>query len=248
MLRILRIAGILFFALMIGVSANTLWTMNESGELFEKYNSRRKSNITIFGTSILAVGILGAFELSKARSRTPYQGFSRPQDDQDNRPAAATRTTDIYAAPEHSDEWGSRKVYSRPGYKHSIDLVVMWMALLRIFCFVLPTLYLVLLVAYMMQSDTIDPKYWVQVGVLGVMALVAFIAATGLCLQKTWGYTLGYVVAIINLLYFPYGTGLGLIVLVALVGAAPLFTVSDKDRRRAKRKKAAGKKKARAAS
>lgn len=247
MLRILRIVGILFFALMIGVSANNIRLMQESGELFEKYNSARRANITIFGASIIVVGILGAFELSRAKRAAESRGlrYGQPQRDdavEDEPPV----TTDIYSTPETKDAWGRKRGGRglRAGYKEGVDLGVVWMSLLRVFCFALPVFYVVLLVTRILQGYTPDMEFWLPAGAFGFMALLSFLAATGLCMIKTWGYTLGYIVAIINLIVFPYGTALGLIVLVILVGTAPLFSVSDRDRRRAMRKKAAKRQKA----
>ena len=87
MLRIIRVIGIVIFALLIGLSANALTEMYESGQLLEKYNSARKSNITLLGISVLALAILGYFELTRGRrlaARRGYGGKSYNSDSEKN--------------------------------------------------------------------------------------------------------------------------------------------------------------------
>ena len=59
MLRVLRILGIVVFAVIVGISANNLWDMHQTGELTERYNSARKANVTMLVFSIMAVVGLG---------------------------------------------------------------------------------------------------------------------------------------------------------------------------------------------
>ena len=46
-MRVLRIAGIIAFALIIGYATNSLYKMYEVGSLFESYNSQRAEDRSI---------------------------------------------------------------------------------------------------------------------------------------------------------------------------------------------------------
>jgi hypothetical protein len=254
MLRIFRVAGILFFALLIGFSANNLWKMHESGELFEKYNSNRKTNITILASSIVMVGIFGAFELTRTRRMTERRGFGEAHYSEEEPVEDEVQDiANIYASPETQDVWNRRRRSShRPSHKQNVELANIWMGLLRFCCVIIPAYYVFKLTMLFRLGFSGQPDEWVSLAGFGVISVCSFIMALGIGLKRMWGYTWGYLVAIMNLVVFPIGTGFGLFMLVGLVGAAPLFIVPEKKRqrkaRRAARRKANAKAREEAAS
>ena len=55
MRRLLVITGILFFAVLIVDTASRLQDEFEAGTLFERYNSQRKADITLFTISVCGI-------------------------------------------------------------------------------------------------------------------------------------------------------------------------------------------------
>ena len=78
--------------------------------------------------------------------------------------------------------------------------------------------------------------------IFGFMLVFSLISAFGIMRKKVWGFKTGYAIAIIQLLFFPAGTVAGLILLIGLVGAAPVILSPREQRReeRAKRHKKIG--------
>ncbi len=64
---------------------------------------------------------------------------------------------------------------------------------------------------------------WAFASVSCALILSAAGAAIGILKRKIWGLSLGYALAVVNLVVFPVGTLAGLLLLVALVGASPAF-------------------------
>ncbi len=240
MLRIFRIAGILFFALLIGFSAHNLKTMLDSGELFEKYNNSRKTNITILASSIVMVAIFGAVELRRTRRVTERRSFGESHyNDDDPNEGEVQDIANIYASPQTKDVWNSRRRSSnRPSHKQNVELANIWMGLLRFCCVVIPSYYVFKLTLLFRAGFSGQPDEWVSVAGLSLISLFAFVMAVGIGLKRMWGYTCGYLMAIVNLVVFPFGTGFGLFLLVGLVGAAPLFVIPEKKRQRKARRAA----------
>lgn len=235
MLRLLRIVGIVVFALLLALSANNLEKMHKNGELLERYNSDRKANITLVTLSVIVVGILGYFELTRHRRLQERRGYGsahrtgkEPVDSGEAKDAA-----DIYAAPKTIDDWQGRKARSpRSRHQQSADVAVSWMKLLRICCVVLPVLYIGMLFIILSKGQS-----ELLVAVFAGMAAFSTIVLFGIIAKRIWGLTLGYLLAVFNLLIFPYGTAAGLFLLVGLVGATPLFALKDHQRRRYSREK-----------
>lgn len=240
MLRALRIIGILVFALLVGISAHRIQKLYTSGKLFEQYNSERKTNVTLLAVSVVGLGLLGFFELTRAKRLDARRGFA-PVDDSDEGVDDGLDTANIYSAPETLDKWAGRRIRtssSRPQspVRQSENF---WMLLLRILSFSTPLLYAGLLVACL--SGKWMPPLAMQVPILssicGFMLIFSLISATGILQKKPWGIKTGYAIAIIHLLFFPVGTAAGLLLLIGLVGAAPLIMLSPHEQRRAARNK-----------
>lgn len=106
-----------------------------------------------------------------------------------------------------------------------------------VICAVLPFLYLGLTFFQLMSEREegllaiLLPTLFSGLFVLSVVTLIA------VKLRKAWGLTLGYILAVCNLLIFPIGTGIGLLLLMGLVGASPVFAGLAMERRRAQRRK-----------
>ena len=233
MLRALRIIGILVFALLVGVSAYRIQQLYNSGTLFEQYNSERRAKITLLAVSVIGLGILGFFEFTREKRLQMRKGFApvgisgEPVDD-------GLDTANIYSAPETIDKWQGRRIRT-PSLRHreSREVGSFWIGLLRIISFSTPVAYILLLVACLTGRMPAVGNMPVLYGMGGFMLVLSLVSAAGIMKKKAWGRTVGYAIAIIHLLFFPVGTAAGLILLIGLVGAAPLFALSPSEQRQA---------------
>ena len=247
MLRVLRITGIVIFAVLVGVSSNTLWKLYESGDLFDQYNSARKTNITLLGFSVVSVAALGYFELlllRKGDGRNSYGRARRTDEVEEEEVVDGLDSTNIYSAPKTIDDWQGRKTRSSMSSRHgkqSPEVAGIWMVLLRVLSVGLPVAYATLLVRELLNGAPKDSEQWLFVVGYSVIVSIALVAAIGLLSRKPWGLPVGYLLSVCNLLVFPIGTVVGLFLIVGLVGATPLFVVSKRERhhlaaRKARRK------------
>ena len=110
-----------------------------------------------------------------------------------------------------------------------------WMGLLRIYCVVLPVLYLYTLMDYLIHWLPSGANHLVLTILFPTLLLVSALTSAGILRKKTWGMKCGYAMAIFHLLIFPVGTIAGLLMLAGLVGAASEFKLSARKRRRVKR-------------
>jgi len=232
MLRLLRISGILFFAILIGVAANRLQELYTVGTLFEQYNSQRRPDITLLTVSIFGIVILGFFEFVRSKRRFVRPGFA-PMKKQQEPVGEGLDSTSIYAARETIGEWQGRRVRTvQSRCRQSLEIVGLWMGLLRVYCGVLPLLYLYTFLDYLF--------FWLPSGAGNLALSILFptlllgsvLTSVGILRKKTWGINFGYAMAIFHLLIFPLGTAAGLVMLVGLVGATSEFAIPKRERRR----------------
>ncbi|MEE9367443.1 MAG: hypothetical protein V3V05_01125 [Pontiella sp.] len=207
----------------------------------EKYNSARKTNITLLGISMIALISLGFFELTRGRRVAARRGYSgtayKPDANEDM--TEGLDSTNIYAAPKIDEGWQDRRMRGSGSRKNQqLDMTNVWMSMLRICCAIMPILYLGLLLICVLKIDPQSPSAWFIPMITSFVILFSLITAFGLFAKKIWGLTLGYILAIFNLLIFPIGTTLGMFLLMGLVGATPLFEVSSSDRKRKRKEKA----------
>ncbi len=238
MLRFLCVIGILFFAVLIGYTANRLQEMHELGTLFEQYNSQRKADVTVLLVSILGLVVLGVFEFIRTRRRLERRGYvpmKKKQEEIDEE----LNTASIYAAPETVDPWkGRRTRVSKSRHRQRMKPIVFWMSLLRIYCVVLPVVYLYMLGVYLLS--------WLPNGAgnlalsifFPLLALLSLLTSIGVLRKKSWGMNCGYAISIFHLLIFPLGTAVGLILLVGLISATSEFVIPSRERRRRALRKA----------
>lgn len=234
MLKVVRITAIVVFAIVVAFSAHSLSRMYSNGRLFDDYNSQRKSSITLLAVSILALFSLGSFELSQSRKS------SRPRDygGRDYRKDEANRLegqdpSSIYAAPKTVDAWKGKRIVSSGNRRHRPvrELHETWMVLLRIACSVLPLVYIGVFGFLYMHGIGGSLEKWVYPTLCSMLILIAVLTAIGVFRRKTWGLSMGYLLSILNLVIFPIGTAMGLLLLIGLVGATPAFS-SPSTRRR----------------
>jgi hypothetical protein len=236
MLRVLRIIGIVLFACIIGFSANSLKIMHENGELMEQYNSSRKANITLLTFSLLALSTLGYFEMSRVRRMNKRQryGESRYREETEDE-VSGLDSTSIYATPKSQDEWMGRHTRSsRSRHKPAEDSENIWFNLLKIIFLVLPVVYLALLSITLIRGHEEPLVAIILPSVFGILFVLTMIAGVGVFSKKSWGMMTGYTLAVGNLLIFPYGTAVGLFLMMGLVGASSIFQVSAAQDRRKK--------------
>ncbi|WP_136081139.1 hypothetical protein [Pontiella desulfatans] len=228
------------FALLVGLAANTLWKMHESGELLDQYNSRRKANITMLAFSVVAVAALGGFELSHIRNLSNRRHYGRRRfHDEKEEVTDGLDSTSIYAAPKTMDDWQGRRTRT-PKSRHAPpkEMIGLWMGMLRICCIVMPLVYIGLLARSLLKRVEMAEFAWLLPALFGGLVIISIVAAVGLFGKKTWGVGLGYFLAICNLMVFPFGTAMGLFLLLGLVGASAEFAAPEREKRRKARRKA----------
>jgi hypothetical protein len=109
---LLRIVGIVIFVALIAFSANRLLRLYRDGNLFDEYNSQRKSNVTLLVASVLSVGALVFFELTSIRSRQWRQyGFGSERSGQ-KEVVDGVKSTSIYSAPPTLEAWQGRRKHA----------------------------------------------------------------------------------------------------------------------------------------
>ncbi|MEA2069020.1 MAG: hypothetical protein U9P12_07460 [Verrucomicrobiota bacterium] len=245
MLRALRVIGIIVFAVLVGIAANTLWKMHETGELLEAYNSSRKTNVTLIVFSLVALGTLGYFELAYVNRLGARRGYGsdRQAKGEGKDVVDSLDTTSIYAAPKTMDAWQGRRSHSsKSRHRRQKEPTTVWMGLLRICCVLMPFVYVGLLGINLAKvAGHATKAAWLLPSIFAGMTLVSIIASIGILTRKTWSMGIGYLLAMCNLMIFPVGTALGLFLLMGLVGASSEFASPDRERRRAARRKAARK-------
>lgn len=236
-MRVLRIVGIIAFAVIIGYAANSLYKMYESGSLFDSYNSQRADKVALLAISVLSMGVLACMEVLGSRNVPEYNAFGRKHYQEDRGEVITGKETAcIYTAPKTVDPWqGRRELASRrdePGkevYDH-------WLHVVRVLCAILPPAYTVVCASIWISGNPHGQEYWVLPTLFSCLALLSLVVAVGVFRLKKWGITLGYLLAVVNLVIFPYGTIVGLLLLIALAGASPAFTIyKQKIRRKAAR-------------
>ncbi|MDZ8120405.1 hypothetical protein [Pontiella agarivorans] len=236
MLRFLRITGVVVFSVLVGVTAYNIKKMQESGALYEKYNYERRSNITLLSSSMLALLTLGYFEINSMRRRREqyHLGDGRYRKGRDDE-AAGRDTSSIYTAPRQIDEWKGRshkhaKMHKKlPGKKEGVGAGLLF---LRVFSVVLPVVYAVLLAWTLMRWTEYERPAILLPAFFVVLLMVSMLAAIGIHWKKTWGLSLGYLLALGNLMIFPYGTAMGLLLILALVASGDAFAESAARKRR----------------
>lgn len=244
MLRLLRIVGIVVFACIIGFAANSLWKMHETGELLERYNHAPKANLTLLVFSVILLSTLGYFEVTRVRRLSRRQRYGAAHyNEKTGSGIDGLDSSSIYAAPQTVDVWkgprsrnSGRKHQrrSRSKQKPEAEAGAVWMRLLQLVCLFLPVAYLILLGLNLMQGHE---DIWVTVllpTVFGILFILSLVATVGIFGKKIWGMMIGYALAVCNLLIFPYGTAIGLILMMGLVGSSPIFEVSAAAERRKK--------------
>lgn len=233
-MRVLRIAGIIAFALIIGYATNSLYTMYESGSLFESYNSQRADKIALLAVSFLSMGILGYIEVLGSRNKPENRGFGGKHYREDRGEVIeGNKVTCIYTAPKTVDPWRGRESESS-GIAPSKAVYEHWLDVVRIFCAILPVAYMMVSVSIWLSGSAHGQEYWVLPTLFSTLALISLLVAVGIFRMKKWGLSLGYLLAISNLIIFPYGTVVGLLLLIGLSGASPAFTTYNvKFRRKA---------------
>jgi len=236
MLRVMRIVGVIIFSILIGLSANRLQRLYSRGELFERYNSERRANITLFIFSVGGLVVLGSLEYLQRKRMAIRRGYV-PLKIKKDLPVENQKVTCIYSAPETIDKWDVRKTRSsRSRSSDWVGITDFWMRVLRVCCAVVPVAYLYILTEYVIN--------WVSVGMgnLFLTVLVVFlfvlsgVTSFGVFRRKMWGVNCGYALAIFHLLIFPIGTAVGLLMLVSLAGATPEISTEVRENKRKARK------------
>ncbi len=239
MLRFLRLAGIIVFALFVGFSAHALRLMHQSGELCEPYNSRRKSNITLLVFSGISLGVLGYFEMTRFRRLEQRYRYGRCSHRDDADGAVGDRdASSIYAAPKAVDEWNWRRTRGPSvGKRPRSAPIVFWKPFLQVLSLALPITYGVLAVFQLLSGAAGGAEFILWVSVYSFLALFSVLVAIGVFFVRAWGLTCGYLLAIFNLFIFPLGTVAGLLLLIGLVGSSSDFALAEQEKRRKGRRR-----------
>ena len=232
MLRIWRIVGIVVFALLVGLAVSSLRGGVDS-LLFD-------ADFSVFVISFPLLVILSLFEvihirrLVRRHRKYRFGGHSLDEGTE----AVASGPTDIYAMPETRQSWGRRRRSHSSGTHHKKrkKKKSIWISLLQIFCVILPLFYLGLLLVYLPWNGVKTIGDWTMPFVFLALFLFSIVVAIGVFSVRFWGLVLGYLLVLSNLLFFPYGLILGLLLLLCLVGSSPTFFEVTRDHRRGSRR------------
>jgi hypothetical protein len=240
MLRSLRVIGIIVFAVLAGLSANTLKQMQEAGKLQEAYNSRKKANVTVLIFSVISMGGIGFFELSQLRGSRRRRGFSRKYHHSHEEDATGEEldTTSIYTAPKTLEKWDRHHIRTSSNKsKPTKKLSTFWLEFLPVVCVIMTVVYLGLTVYHILNIN--DDRF---VGVtlmiiFGLLSLLSLGTTIGVMQKKMWGITVGYVLSVCNMLIFPVGTAFGLLLMMGLMMASSGLLEHEQESRRKSRRK-----------
>ena len=219
MLRGMRVVGIITFAGLTAWSAYSIRSMYRTGELYEEYNTDDRAMTALLAFSVIGLGGLGYLEAFCALRASRKRGFRCPEPHEDE--VDGTDTTSIYCAPKSVDDWASKQRRTKPRNRGvQVEFSQVWMRFLKFGAFCLPLVYSLLL-AFRWDSLGAETSLdWLFRGYLITLLVCSAIAAVGIMHSRIWGQVYGYVLSVLNLLLFPYGTAIGLILLISLVGAA----------------------------
>jgi hypothetical protein len=234
----MRLVGIIVFAFILGLSAHSLRSMHESGQLFARYNYQRRAHITLTGTSVFMLGFLGFFELTRSRRHAHRRKYGERRYPQEH-VVKGQHSSNIYSASENRiDDWNPRRTRSSRSRHHDpLSGAAKWMSLLRLTCFTMPFIFAFIYLQHLSHPLVVQVESWIHVLVWACLTAFSVLTACGVCRKKMWGLFCGYIQSVISLLFFPVGTMTGMFLLLGLVGSMPLFTESARDRRQNLRKK-----------
>jgi len=228
MLSVIRLVGIVIFAVILGLAANSLREMHDDGTLFNQYNSERKSSITLLAVSVVALVSLGSFEMKEMGKHNTSKRFGdRRYTESKTEEVAPIKTSSIYAAPQSVDEWKERRISASPSRRHrhkvAMDHPEDWLRLLQLICAALPAFYITIFAVLYAQGVGQSLGPWVFTSICACFIGLNIFTAIGVFRTKAWGLSMGYLLAILNLVIFPVGTIIGLILLISLVGSSAQF-------------------------
>lgn len=226
MSRILRLSGIVLFALTLVFSSQSLREMGESGKLFERYNSQRKASMTLFGISMAALVGLSAFEIRRLRQPRVVHKYGRIRyTDQVASEDNEQHTSNIYAVRKSVDEWSGRRVSGSRSrdVRSSSRLPAIWLVMLRVTCLAIPFASTAIFSIMYLNYGSSSTDSWIIPAAGSIYVLLAIATAIGVIRRRAWGMTVGYITAILNLVIFPFGTVMGFFLLIGLVGASEAF-------------------------
>ncbi|MDF7807243.1 hypothetical protein P4E94_07335 [Pontiellaceae bacterium B12219] len=241
MLRSLRVIGIVVFAVLAGLSANTLKQMQESGELQEAYNSRKKANVTLLFFSVFSMGAIGFFELPHSRGsrrRSHRRSGKHHRSAEWETPTDEQDMTSIYSAPKTMEKWNRNHIRpSNTKRKEKKKTSTFWLVLLPVCSVIVTLLYLGMTVHFFMKVHD-DPVVGMTLQIVfGLLSVLSLITSLGVMQTKMWGITAGYALAVCNMLIFPVGTAFGLFLMMALMLASPGFMEQEREKRKKSRRK-----------
>ncbi len=217
MLRIWRIVGIVVCALMVGLAVRSLF----------KAGDRSQVDIAILIGSFLSFAVLGYFELThvvRKERRHRHHRYTPPVE-KDAKAEFASGSTGIYAMPETLGDWKKerRSSHSSGSRRRGKKVAGAWMSGLRFLCVVMPLVYVGFLIFHLPWDGAMESGDWLSSSVFFALFLFSVVVGAGVFSMRVWGLVLGYLLVLCNLPLFPYGTAIGLLLLLCLVGSSPIF-------------------------
>ena len=239
MLRFIRVLGIIISAVLLAWSAYSVRNVFSSGEAYEKYNTAGRSRSALLVFSLIAFGGLSFLEISNIKKKSEKIRYGQTRRTRNEDETDGLDSSNIYSAPKSVDDWQSKQRRTMPRrHGNHVDFPKIWMSILSMLSLFLPVIYLGTLMWLWTSAEEVTTVTWFIRGYLMFVGLFSVIAAIGIITSRIWGQACGYCLATLNLLMFPYGIALGLILLVCLMGANPSFVTAAEQRKKRRKHRA----------
>jgi hypothetical protein len=112
------------------------------------------------------------------------------------------------------------------------EMSAICMMILRILSATLPFFYAAVLAVIDTHGVAETVGVWVFAFICLLVAVLSILFAVSVFMETTWGLVMGYLLAMLNLIVFPIGTGVGIFLLVLLLGASPAMVAMPRGRDR----------------
>ena len=237
MWRMLRVCAILICAVVLGCSVHLLVTLHQTDRVFADY----QSNLVYILGALVLLSILIVLEVHHTRSKV-YRKLRQRSRHHDSRSGeSAIGRENFYSVNAPQDVWDvkrrSRNKTHSSRRADPLNVAQSRVRGIKVLGLVLPVLYLSVLVYLFFGNDgALLWNGWLAITFYSALFGVAAIFAIGAWLEQEWTITCGYLLAVLNMGFFPVGTVAGLVLVVVMIGATSSFAHLTYERKRSQRR------------